>query len=548
MNIFDQCTLGIAAKFAHSLPERIEITLFVAYCLAGKEHRRNITSGDQYFSYLISFMQGMKVDLEDAERAAGTDVHDDQVLSLLIYFRQRSHSSDLAALTSSVAQVISTRTIQSISPDEITSARTSFVNELEEWLDKHLIPRQRGTPIRLAESSVSNIVRNYEASSSLYLTPHIPNEKLTNAADHCRVSSQDTVMALIDCTFWGSANDAVIIGCRGIYHHQTDEFGFLPYSDLINHSILMNAPTSVSVGPDHIIDLNGSSFSVEQFINLLGELKKSALAKKRSASDSKRAGLRSVRGMSQVVEMLERDVVGPLKNKDKYMNYGLTIPNGVLLYGPPGCGKTYLARQLAEELGYNFQEVVPSTLASSYIHETVRKIGEIFATAAQHAPSMLFVDEFDAAVPSRESLSGDSDHKAEEVNEWLTQISNSAELGILFVAATNFPWKIDIAVLRSGRIDKKVFVGPPIGEAIYEILQFHLCGRPHSAEDEIRDFSQTLEGCGFSSSDIKLMVDEAARLAMAQDQPIQVAHLNAVIQTTVRPSIPSTLLAAYSDF
>ena len=130
-------------------------------------------------------------------------------------------------------------------------------------------------------------------------------------------------------------------------------------------------------------------------------------------------GLDKVAGMHVLKELLRREVVAPVRNPEPFRKYGLSIPNGILLYGPPGCGKTYIARQLAEELGHYFVEIIPSELASPFIHGSVIKIRDLFDTAAEHAPAVVFIDEFEALVPSRETLGGHQEYKSSEVNEFL---------------------------------------------------------------------------------------------------------------------------------
>jgi transitional endoplasmic reticulum ATPase len=229
-------------------------------------------------------------------------------------------------------------------------------------------------------------------------------------------------------------------------------------------------------------------------------------------------GLSKVAGMRQLKALLWRNVIRPLRNPAPFQRYRLTIPNGILLYGPPGCGKTYIARQLAEELGFKFFEVIPSEVGSPYIHDTTLRIRDIFKRAADQAPSVLFVDEFEALVPSRADLGGHQQYKSEEVNEFLAHLSGCAEKQILVMAATNEPQKIDIAILRTGRLDIHAYVGPPDAEARAEMLSLHLGGRPAEPDIDITAIATGLDG--YSASDIKFLVDEAAREALEHGVPI----------------------------
>src|ERR1700744_2669760 len=169
-------------------------------------------------------------------------------------------------------------------------------------------------------------------------------------------------------------------------------------------------------------------------------------------------GLDKVAGMHALKKLLLDEVVEPVRHPEPYRQYGLSIPNGVLLYGPPGCGKTYIARHLAEELGHYFVEVIPSELASPFIHQSVIRIREMFDLAAEHAPAVVFIDEFEALVPARDDMGGDKKYKSEEVNEFLAHLNKCSERNIFVIAATNQPEKIDAAVRRTGRLDKLIYV------------------------------------------------------------------------------------------
>jgi transitional endoplasmic reticulum ATPase len=194
-----------------------------------------------------------------------------------------------------------------------------------------------------------------------------------------------------------------------------------------------------------------------------------------------------------------------------------------LLYGPPGCGKTYIARQLAEELGYFFQDIKPSDVASRYIHDTVLRIREMFDLAVEKAPSVLFIDEFDAFSPSRSELGGHQQYKAEEVNEFLANLEGCADRKVLVIAATNLPEKIDPAVRRPGRFDKLIFIPPPDADARLAMLEFHLRQRPVEPDLDIRGVAAILDG--YSASDIKMLVEESSRAACENAAAISITIL-----------------------
>jgi AAA+ superfamily predicted ATPase len=245
-------------------------------------------------------------------------------------------------------------------------------------------------------------------------------------------------------------------------------------------------------------------------------------------------GLAKVGGMDELKRLLYEEVVTAMRDPEDLKAYGLTIPNGILLFGPPGCGKTFISRALAEEMGYYFAEVFPSEIGSTFIHGTTLKIRELFDTAAERAPAIVFVDEFEGMVPARRELAAHQHQTAEEVSEFLKQLETCAERRILLIAATNEPWKIDPAVQRTGRLDKRIYVGAPDAAARSAILQFHLYGRRMTAIDA-DSLARSLDG--YSAADLKVLVDEAARLARKARQPISEEHLSKAARERVPPSI-----------
>jgi AAA+ superfamily predicted ATPase len=249
-------------------------------------------------------------------------------------------------------------------------------------------------------------------------------------------------------------------------------------------------------------------------------------------------GLDKVAGMHALKELLRREVVAPIRNPEPFRKYGLSIPSGILLFGPPGCGKTYIARHLAEELGHYFVEIIPSELASPYIHGSVIKIRDLFDTAAEHAPAVVFIDEFEALVPSRETLGGFQDYKSSEVNEFLAHLNSCTEKNIFIIAATNQPEKIDAAVRRTGRLDKHIYVGPPDEEARREMLALHLEGRPLAKDFNLGALAKETQF--YSASDLQYLVNEAARYALIKNEDITYESFHAAMAKSPPTITPKT--------
>lgn len=250
-------------------------------------------------------------------------------------------------------------------------------------------------------------------------------------------------------------------------------------------------------------------------------------------------GFKDIAGMNDLKETLERSVILVLKNKELAEQYRLTPPNGMLLYGPPGCGKSYFAEKFAEETGFSFMIVKSSDLASIYVHGTQEKIADLFKKAEEQAPVVLCFDEFDAFVPTR---TGTNDHQAGEVNEFLTQLNNCSKRGIFVIATSNRPDKIDPAVLRTGRIDKQVYVPLPDFDARKEMFKLHLQGRPLSDDIDFDSLSKKSEG--YIASDIAFIVNDAAMRAAFTRQPISQSILDSSLEST-RPSVRAEILKMY---
>ena len=251
-------------------------------------------------------------------------------------------------------------------------------------------------------------------------------------------------------------------------------------------------------------------------------------------------GFSAVAGMDDLKQQLRADVIDILANKEEAKKYGLTIPNGMLLYGPPGCGKTFISERFAEEAAYNYKYVKSSDLASTYLHGSQEKIAELFNDARKNAPTILCIDEFDALVPKRDVINNAS--QSAEVNEFLSQLNNCGNDGVFVIATTNRPDKIDTAVLRSGRIDFKIFVPTPDFEARKALFRIILKDRPADESIDYDKFAKITEG--YLASDISAIVQMAAREAFrAKSEITGKLLINATKSTT--PSLSKSQIKEY---
>ena len=235
---------------------------------------------------------------------------------------------------------------------------------------------------------------------------------------------------------------------------------------------------------------------------------------KSSSSDVKKNirrdnGFADVAGMSELKEQLKSDVIDLLQNPEQAKALGLSIPNGLLFYGPPGCGKTFFAEKFAEETGFNYQYVKCSDVASPYIDGGKGKIADIFKQARENAPTILFLDEVDAVIRNRNHHNNPT--TAGAVNEFLMQLNNCGRDNILVIGATNNPLDIDEAALRAGRLELKYYIPQPDYETRKSMFQISLSKRCYDFGidyDKLASLTQN-----YISADISLVVDNAARLA-----------------------------------
>lgn len=288
--------------------------------------------------------------------------------------------------------------------------------------------------------------------------------------------------------------------------------------------------------------------SVKEFIKALnGELEvelsipEEKTTKIQPKDKKKGKGFSAIAGMQELKDTIQLDVIDALNDKERYAEYGLTIPNGMLLYGPPGCGKTFFAEKMAEEIGFNFYQIKPSDIQSKFVNASQENIKNLFDEARQNAPSIIFIDELDALVPSR-NTSNISHMNTSAVNEFLAQMNNCGEDGIFIVGATNRPNAIDPAILRSGRLDKHIYLPPPDFEARKLMFELYLKKRPTEIGLNYEELAKATEN--YVSSDIKFLCDEASRKALKDNSRIT----KIIVLETIRNNKPSVSLQELNSY
>ncbi|WP_278464926.1 AAA family ATPase [Saccharolobus islandicus] len=273
--------------------------------------------------------------------------------------------------------------------------------------------------------------------------------------------------------------------------------------------------------------------------------------KKKIEVEDKKITWNDIGGYEDAKKEIKEYIELPLKNRDIAMKYGLKPPKGMLLFGPPGCGKTMMMRALANESKLNFLYVNISDIMSKWYGESEARLRELFNNARKNSPCILFFDEIDTIGVKRESHTGDS-VTPRLLSLMLSEIDGlHSEDGVIVVGSTNVPQMLDKALLRAGRFDKLIYIGPPNKEARKQILQIHCKGKPLAEDVDFDKLAEITER--YSGADLANLCQEAARKVASEaiekgaDRKITMADFIELIKK-YKPSITLQMIEDYEKF
>ncbi len=254
-------------------------------------------------------------------------------------------------------------------------------------------------------------------------------------------------------------------------------------------------------------------------------------------------------GLEELKQKLIEAVDWPLSHPKIFERMGIKPPRGVLLYGPPGCGKTLLARAVAHESKANFISIKGPELLSKYVGESEKAIREIFRKAKMAAPCIIFFDEFDSIAPSRGRHTTDSGVSEKVLSQFLTELDGlEVKKDIVVIAATNRPDILDPALIRPGRIDRMLLVPPPDEIGRLEILKLFTKDMPLANNIDLDALNKTLNG--FSGADVETLCREAGMIALRENiraRKITKEHFKQASEL-INPSILPEVIKSYENF
>ncbi|XP_062992502.1 ATPase family gene 2 protein homolog A isoform X1 [Elgaria multicarinata webbii] len=295
-------------------------------------------------------------------------------------------------------------------------------------------------------------------------------------------------------------------------------------------------------------DVSGSVIVTRSdFLQAMNDVRPSAM--REVAIDVPKVSWSDIGGMEDVKLKLKQAVEWPLKHPESFIRMGIQPPKGVLLYGPPGCSKTMIAKALAHESGLNFLAVKGPELMNKYVGESERAVREIFRKARTVSPSILFFDEIDALAVERGSSSSSGNVADRVLAQLLTEMDGIEQLkDVTILAATNRPDMIDKALMRPGRIDRIIYVPLPDAATRREIFKIQFCTMPVSDEVHLDELVQQTQK--YSGAEITAICREAALAALQEDiqaKSIMRQHFQQAL-AIVTPRIPDSLQKFYDGY
>ena len=256
----------------------------------------------------------------------------------------------------------------------------------------------------------------------------------------------------------------------------------------------------------------------------------------------------NIGGLEGAKGELKEAVEWPIKDPNTFKRMGIKPPKGILIYGPPGCGKTLLARAVATESEANFISIKGPEIFSKWVGESEKAIREVFRKARTASPAIIFFDEFDAIIPRRGMGYSDSGVSERVISQLLTELDGIESLeNVVMIGATNRPDVVDPAVLRPGRIDRLIFVPAPDVKSLNEIFKIHTKGMPLSADVDLSQLSKN--SAGYSGADIEAVSREAGMNALRRNKKAREVTLSDFRDAMfkIKPSITPDILAWYQS-
>lgn len=233
--------------------------------------------------------------------------------------------------------------------------------------------------------------------------------------------------------------------------------------------------------------------------------------KKAGADEAEKSTTFQLKGRPYLEEFINEHIVDIIQNEDRYKALGVDFPSAIVLHGPPGCGKTYAVERLTDFLDWPAYHIDSNSIGSPYIHETSRKVAEVFEKAIENSPSVIVIDEMEAFLSDRQLSQSSGLHRVEEVAEFLRRIPEAVSNRVLIVGMTNRLEMIDQAILRRGRFDHIIEVGMPSKGEVTELITDLISKMPVESELSIEKAISNLEGRPLSDS--AFAIREAGRLA-----------------------------------